>query len=154
MNTKLPFFMIFAVIALMSCANDDLPPPPAAGPLPPVVNKTAGAPQKLAPARFVYRGDRHRDPFVPLTGDGVAVSSPEEVVTPNIGALTLKGIIDDGKQKIALISSGATTYVLRGSRLYDNRQRLVRGITGAIKRDSVVMIGADKTTKEIKLREK
>lgn len=127
--------------------------------------QTAVLPRPLAPTTpapaaqdlretFAYHGDRYRDPFIPLTGEGVPVTASEEVVTPNIGTLALKGIFNDGKIKMALISGGNISYVLKGSMLYDNRQRLVKGVSGVIKNDSVILIAPDKTTKELRLREK
>ncbi|MFH1421628.1 MAG: hypothetical protein ABIH42_02800, partial [Planctomycetota bacterium] len=64
------------------------------------------------------------------------------------------GIMDDGKQKMAMLIGGGVSYILEGSKLYDSRRRLVKGVTGAIKKDSVIMIDSNKKTKSIKLRSK
>lgn len=141
----------FALI-LAGCGGDDLPPvqPPVYAR--PYQITISTAPKSELP-RYVYRGDRFRDPFVPLTGEGMTFAGAEDVIVPQLGTLSLKGIIDDGHQMIAMISGGGITYMLKGSQLFDNRQRLVRGITGAIKKDSVLMIAPDKTTKELRLRD-
>jgi len=105
--------------------------------------------------RYTYKGDKFKDPFIPLTGEGFTASGlSDEIAVPNIGNLTLRGIFAEGSNKMALISGGGTNYILKGSRLYDNRQRLVKGISGIIKSDSVIMIAPDKTTKEIKMMSK
>jgi hypothetical protein len=100
---------------------------------------------------YVYTGDKYRDPFIPLAGQGAYPSESEEVGIPSITSLTLKGIITEGKTKIALIGGAGASYILKDSRLYDNHQRQIAGITGAIKTDSVIIIAPDKTTKELKL---
>ena len=104
---------------------------------------------------YVYSGDKYRDPFIPLAGLGAYFSeNSEESSVPSITTLSLKGIITEGKTKIALISGVGSTYILKESRLYDNRQSEIKGRTGAIKTDSVIIIAPDKTVKELKLREK
>lgn len=105
--------------------------------------------------RYNYTGDRYRDPFIPLNSNiSMLPSDSDEIPVPNIGSLSLKGILYDGKQKIAIINGGGITYMLKDSRLFDNRQRLVRGITGAIKKEAVIIIAPDKSTKELTLRQK
>jgi hypothetical protein len=134
--------------------GDDLPPPPR-GML--SLPKVAAVPvaAKIEPAPYNYHGDVRRDPFVALNVEtNVAPSSSEEAVVPNLRSLTLKGVYADGKSMAAIISGGGITYILRDRKLFDNRQRLVKGITGVIRNDSVIMIGGDHTTKELKLHEK
>jgi len=155
------YFLSFILLAgtalfLASCGNDEAPSTsaPAKVTRAPAVAVSTTTAKKSIPI-YVYRGDRFRDPFVSLVGNGLAISgSNEEVVVPNIGGLVLKGILEEDKQKMAIISGGGITYILKDSRLYDNRQRIVKGITGAIKKNSVIMIAPDKTTKELTLRSK
>jgi hypothetical protein len=101
--------------------------------------------------KYVYFGDRHRDPFIPLTGefrtDQSALDRPPQIVS-----LMLKGIVQDAKGRMALLTSGANSYILRGGRLYDGRNRMVKKIAGVIKTESVVIIGADRTVREIKTK--
>ena len=150
---KTAYIIITAfMLTLAACGHEmDIPEsiniPAAKAP----VAKPAG--QKKEEVRYVYRGDQRPDPFVPLNIAGVAVTT-DEMVTPNIASLALKGIFSSGKQRVALISGGTITYLLKDSRLYDNRQRMIKGISGAIKNDSVIIIAPDKTMRELKLHEK
>lgn len=100
---------------------------------------------------YTYYGDRYRDPFIPLNGDTrsdlQALDRP-----PQIASLTLKGIVQDAKGRMALLTSGVNSYILKGGRLYDERNKLVKKIAGVIKTDSVVIIGADRTVRELKTK--
>jgi Tfp pilus assembly protein PilP len=109
--------------------------------------------QKGEETKYVYRGDRHPDPFIPQNTEAVPISGGEQA-TPSIAALSLKGIFSSGKQRTAIITGPGGTYILKDSRLYDNRQRIIKGLSGAIKADSVIMISQDKTMRELKLRDK
>ncbi|MHB9155783.1 MAG: hypothetical protein ACYC5N_08870 [Endomicrobiales bacterium] len=154
MKIKIAMLLAVSAFVLGGCSQDDLPLPPEAPRivLPPVVKDAA--PQKKETARHEYRGERFRDPFVPLNSDIVTANLSDDVPVPNISNLSLKGIFDDDKQKVALINGGQVNYLLKGNRLYDNRNRLVKGFSGVIRTESVLIIGADKTTKELRLREK
>jgi len=150
-------FLFLTAFAAASCGYKDLPvhnvtQTPA--PRPAATEQFNNRKQETP--RYVYRGDRFRDPFAPLSGEGTysAVLLSEEVAVPNLGSLVLKGIFEDSKIKMALISGGGINYILKGTRLYDSRQRLVRGISGIIRKDDVLMIAPDKTTKELKLKSK
>jgi Tfp pilus assembly protein PilP len=158
MNFRLVhFFIVCAAFMACSCGYDELPTHIVAKtPAPAAASAEASAYKKKEPVRYVYKGDKFRDPFIPLVGESSYASTPlsEEAAVPNLGSLSLKGIFDDGKAKMALINGGGINYILKGSRLFDNRQRLVRGITGVIKKDGVIMIAPDKTTKELKLKSK
>ena len=154
MKTYFCFCLLCGFFFLAGCGSSDVP----STAVPPSFGSNAfqmpASKEKTETPRYIYHGDRYRDPFIPLNGNSViTTSSSEGVAVPNIGTLTLKGILDDGKQKLAIIQGGGITYILRGSYLYDNRQRLIRGITGFIKKESVVMIAPDKTTKELALRQ-
>jgi len=120
--------------------------PPVAGSAP-----TAAAPAGTQPAykAYDYLGEKFRDPFVPLLGDGRAMDSSADIPPP-IASLSLKGIVEDKNGRVALLASGASSYVLRGGRLYDGRNRMVKKISGVVKADSVVMIGADRTVRELR----
>lgn len=100
---------------------------------------------------YTYYGDRYRDPFIPLNGD---TRSDQQALDrpPQIASLTLKGIVQDAKGRMALLTSGVNSYILRGGRLYDDRNRLVKKMAGVIKTDSVVIIGADRTVRELKTK--
>jgi hypothetical protein len=108
--------------------------------------------KKALPPKYVYLGYKYKDPFVSLTGKGLTLKG-NEVPVPNIDSLTLKGIVDDGKEKIAIMLGSGISFILKNGTLYDNRRRPVNGVTGVIKKDSVVMEDSNKKTKEIKLKE-
>jgi hypothetical protein len=154
MNHKLPTLFGFCLLGLAACAQEDLPPMPVTPPMARTAAATDVAVQKKTDAQYAYGGERYRDPFVSLAGEAVQSTGTDELVTPNVSALTLKGIFNDGKQSIAIVSAGVNSYTLKGSRLYDNRNRLIKGITGVVRKESVLLIAPDKTTKELKLRDK
>jgi hypothetical protein len=117
----------------------------AGTPLP--VNLTAPTPASVAPAyeSYKYMGDRYRDPFIPLTGNSFDIGDH----APQISTLVLKGIVEDAKGRVAIVSSGAASFILRAGRLYDGRNHIVKGISGVIKAESVVLVGSDRTVKEL-----
>lgn len=145
--------LVAGLCACAGCGLKDMPEQPLIKDKPPVINFNPAPALQDAP-RYEYAGDRTRDPFHPLSLDGSSAGPVGDVVVPSVGSLILKGIMADEKQKIAIIIGGGISYVLKGKYLYDNRQRLVSGITGVIKDQSVIIIAPDKTTKELRLREK
>jgi hypothetical protein len=100
---------------------------------------------------YIYYGDRYRDPFVALNGD---IRNDQSALDrpPQVASLTLKGIVQDAKGRMALLTSGLNSYILKGGRLYDGRNRVVKKIAGVIKTESVVIIGADRTVRELKTK--
>jgi len=100
---------------------------------------------------YTYYGDRYRDPFVPLNGEFRTDQSSMER-PPQVTALMLKGIVQDSRGRMALLTSGINSYILKGGRLYDGRNRMVKKIAGVIKTESVVLIGADRTVREIRTK--
>jgi hypothetical protein len=100
---------------------------------------------------YTYYGDHYRDPFIPLNGD---MRGDQESYdrTPQVSSLALKGIVQDAKGRMALLTSGINSYILRGGRLYDNRNKMIKKIAGVIKTDSVVIIGSDRTVRELKTK--
>ena len=122
----------------------------------PVINpglQLAATPAAPTPSykEYVYYGDRYRDPFIPLNGDFRGDQSALDR-PPQVASLILKGIVQDARGRMALLSSGVSSYILKGGRLYDGRNRMVKKIAGVIKTDSVVIIGADRTVKELKTK--
>jgi hypothetical protein len=107
---------------------------------------------KVVPAYqlYTYYGDRYRDPFITLVGSA-ALTDLTSDRPPQIASLLLKGIIQDSKGRIALLTSGVSSYLLRGGRLYDGRNHMMKGISGVIKSNSVILIGSDHTVKELKV---
>jgi len=150
-----PVLVAFCGLTLVSCGSREQVSsiPAHVDFTPPAVSISTTVARKEIP-RYGYKGERFRDPFIALNAEGAIISNSDEVRVPNIGTLTLKGILDDGKQKMAIISGGGISYILRGTLLFDNRQRIVKGITGMIKKESVIIIAPDKTKKELPLRQK
>ena len=97
---------------------------------------------------YKYFADRYRDPFIPLNSDarGDLYDRP-----PQTAALTLKGIIQDSSGRIALLTTGPASYTLKGGRLYDGKSRAVKGMSGVVKANSVILIGADRTVRELRV---
>ncbi|OGR91635.1 MAG: hypothetical protein A2992_02155 [Elusimicrobia bacterium RIFCSPLOWO2_01_FULL_59_12] len=126
-------------------------PVPATKPAPPAP-QAAGAAEPPVPTpeyqRYAYQGDRYRDPFVPLAGEFRDQGTDRP---PQISSLLLKGIIQDGKSRMALLTTGVSSYILRGGRLYDGRNHLMKGISGIVKSNSVVLMGSDRTVRELKV---
>ena len=116
---------------------------------------TTAVPSNTTPAptasykTYTYYGDRYRDPFIPLNGD---IRSDQSALDrpPQPASLMLKGIVQDARGRMALLTSGVNSYILKGGRLYDGRNRMVKKIAGVIKTESVVIIGSDRTVREIK----
>jgi hypothetical protein len=110
-------------------------------------NATKAPPSYMS---YTYYGERYRDPFISLNGDVRSADLLDRA--PQISSLTLKGIVQDANGRMALLVSGVNSYILHGGRLYDGRNRPVKKISGVIKTDSVVLIGSDRTVRELKTR--
>ena len=80
----------------------------------------------------LYTGDKTRDPFMPQSMGG---GTKHVAGTPiDIHSLKLVGIMKDPVADYALFTTDfGTTLILRGGRLYDDRHRVVKDITGRIK---------------------
>ena len=117
----------------------------------PAANMGATAAPAPTYKSYTYFGDRYRDPFIPLTGD---LRGDQSLLDrpPQVASLLLKGIVQDAKGRMALLVSGVSSYILKGGRLYDGRNRMVKKIAGVIKTDSVVIIGSDRTVRELKTK--
>jgi hypothetical protein len=125
------------------------PPAPKAKTATEATETAAAARSAPAYQLYTYFGDRYRDPFVPLNNQYRNESDVDR--PPQIASLLLKGIVGDEKGRMALLTSGVSSYVLRGGRLYDGRNHQMKGISGVIKTNSVVLMGSDRTIKELKV---
>lgn len=137
-------------------ASPNVPAPAAAAAPAPAATPAAttaapAAAPKPAYMSYSFYADRYRDPFVPLIGEARLDANADPA--PQISALTLRGIVADVNGRMALLSSGINSYILRGGRLYDGRNRMVKKISGVIKAESVVLIGADRTVREIRQKQ-
>ena len=152
-----------AIVLLLAMAG-----PAFAGPVssPAAVAVSTGAAQLLIGASTqtvssLYTGDRVRDPFMPAAMGATSVrrvtdekaEGPEVV---DIHGMFLRGIMKDAKVDYALFSSeGGGSYLLRGGKLYNERNKPVPGITGAIKlkQKTVELITPDKDVQVFRLGE-
>lgn len=143
--------LVFLIIATKSFAEG--PPPKPGIQMPTPINPSSALSTAPGPSykSYVYFGDRYRDPFIPLNGDFHTDQSALER-PPQVASLVLKGIVQDAKGRMALLTSGVSSYILKGGRLYDGRNRMVKKIAGVIKTESVVLIGADRTVREIRTK--
>jgi hypothetical protein len=148
MNKRTPYQMASVLLLLSAAAFSAQPGIPAAS-TPPAIAAPTSASQSYK--NYTYYGDRYRDPFIPLNGeirgDLSALDRP-----PQAASLLLKGIVQDAKGRMALLTSGVNSYILKGGRLYDGRNRMVKKIAGVIKTESVVIIGSDRTVRELKTK--
>jgi hypothetical protein len=127
-------------------------PAVSAAPNAPASPMTAAAPAATPSYKeYTYYGDRYRDPFIPLNGD-IRTDQSALDRPPQVSSLALKGIVQDARGRMALLTSGVNSYILKGGRLYDGRNRMVKKIAGVIKTESVVIIGADRTVVELKTK--
>lgn len=106
---------------------------------------------------YIYGGDKYRDPFIPLNSKGYAQKLKLEGTTEWTGesleAITLKGIVIGKKERCALLKDAlGMSYFCKGSRVFDYRGQLIKGVASVVKDESVVFIMEDKSVKEIKLR--
>lgn len=109
----------------------------------------------------IYMGDRSRDPFMPAVMGAKARRVTDETKTDgpevvDIHGMQLKGILKDSKIDFALFSAEAGgSYILRGGKLYNERNKPVPGITGniKIKQKTVELITADKDVQVFRLGE-
>ena len=105
----------------------------------------------------LYTGDKVRDPFMPSTVGGSA--RPRDKNAPfavDIHALELRGIMKDGQTDFAVFSTDTgTTLILRGRKLYDDRNKPIPGISGSIniKQKRAELITADKDRQPFQLGE-
>jgi hypothetical protein len=96
----------------------------------------------------LYTGDKVRDPFLPPSVGGA--SRTRDRGAPNvvdIHSLELRGIMKDGKSDFAIFSTDSGgRLILRGKRLFDDRNKVVPGITGSIrlKQKRAELVTADK----------
>jgi hypothetical protein len=111
----------------------------------------------------LYTGDRVRDPFLPPAMGGSSVrrpAGPKEDGVPeaplDIHGLSLHGILKDAANDYALFTSDTGgTFMLRGTKLYNDRNKAVPGVTGRIKlkQKTVELMTPDKDVQVYRLGE-
>ncbi len=155
--------IIFTLALLLATAGPALAGP---APSPAVVVKSTGAAQmpigtSTQTVSSLYTGDRVRDPFLPAAMGGTStrrvtdakIDGPEIV---DIHGMTLRGIMKDSKVDYAMFTAETGgSYLLRGGKLYNERNKPVAGIAGAIKlkQKTVELITPDKDVQVFRLGE-
>jgi hypothetical protein len=150
--------MITATLVLLLAASGSA----FAGPAPVVSTGTVlpiGASTQTVSS--IYTGDRVRDPFLPAAMGATSSRRSEDVKTEgpevvDIHGMQLRGIMKDAKIDYALFTAETGgTYLLRGGRLYNERNKVVPGVTGAIKlkQKTVELITPDKDVQVFRLGE-
>lgn len=121
------------------------PPASATVPQPPAVPSQTAKPQVAKKITYVYQGHRFRDPFIPLTGGLVkSAKLAEKLTVTSLRSFSVKGIIEDEKEKIALLSApGGKNYVLKEGNLIDSEGKAVPEIKGKIEKNKVIFFLAD-----------
>ncbi len=96
----------------------------------------AATPATVSPST-IYTVERLRDPFTPVTGGAPGSVAPTKAFTAddfNIHTLSLRGIMKDQANDYALFSDPTygVSFILRRGKLYDFKNKLVRGVTGEL----------------------
>lgn len=107
---------------------------------------------------YVYRGDRFRDPFIPLIGAPSAgfdvprpASEPLSAFNP-VGA-ELKGILKTTTGRWAVIrTSEGATYLVQNGKIFDPKRKAVEGFQGIVKEKTVVILGPKNQEVEVRLK--
>ena len=114
----------------------------------------ASAPEEPA---YVFKGDRIRDPFLPLTG-GSAVSMEMTATRTDWGAFNptgaeLKGILKTptGRWAVLRTSDGAV-YMVQNGKIYDPKRKVVDGYQGIVKERTLVILGPKNEEMELHLK--
>lgn len=152
-----PFFALLAVSGGLLCAvcgAEELVLPAAGLPVPAGV--TVSTPS-AAPV-YVYRGDRFRDPFIPLVGaPGAGFDGPHPVSEPlspfNPVGAELKGILKTTSGRWAVIrTSEGGTYLVQNGKIFDPKRKAVEGFQGIVKEKTVVILGPKNQEVEVRLK--
>lgn len=150
--------MISACLAVLLASSAS-----AAEPAPAASATAAPLMQSTMTVATLYTGDRMRDPFLPATSSGrggARLAGAEENQGPptaDIHALTLRGMLKDPVADFAIFGAETgETFMLRGGRLYNERNKPVPGITGRInlRQKRVELMTADKDVQTFMIGEK
>ncbi len=116
------------------------------------------AEEKAEPPKYFYPFAAKRDPFAPLVGITSGTNDPASgkgLAKGELSNLELKGIMLDRKGKVAYIASTTgEVFFLRSGRIYDKKNRVVAGVSGIIKENSVVLISQNRTMTELIMQKK
>ncbi len=109
-----------------------------------------------APAAYVFKGDRFRDPFIPLVGASLGYEGPRASAEPlspfNPSNVEVKGIIKTTSGRWAVLrTSEGVTYLVQNGKIYDPKRKPVEGYQCVVKEKSVVVMGPGKQESELLL---
>ncbi len=126
------------------------------GPGVPVAEAAASTASAPSEPGYVYKGDRMRDPFLPLNvqGGGLISSAVKTDMGPfNPEGADLKGILKTPTGRWALIRTvDGATYVVQNGRVYDPKRKPVNGYQGIVKEKTVVILAPGNREFELKLK--
>ncbi|UPT74079.1 MAG: hypothetical protein M0D55_20030 [Elusimicrobiota bacterium] len=154
--------MILSALALLLATAGPASAGPAPSPAVAASTSAAKVATSTATVGSIYTGDRSRDPFLPATMGGSSVRRPTDDSKTDgpelvdIHGMSLRGIMKDAKVDYALFTAETGgTYLLRGGKLYNEKNKVVPGITGAIrlKQKTVELVTADKDVQVFRLGE-
>ncbi len=145
--------MALAGVGAVLCAEEMVLPSPGA----PVETAVVVSTPPAGPA-YVYRGDRFRDPFIPLIGapsGGFDIPRPaSEPLSPfNPVGAELKGILKTTTGRWAVIrTSEGATYLVQNGKIFDPKRKAVDGFQGIVKEKTVVILGPKNQEVEVRLK--
>jgi len=118
-------------------------------PAPAVAVSTAAAVQD-----YVYRGDKFRDPFIPLAGAGM-MDIPTRYIYQegefDPTTIELKGILRTKTGRMALLrTNSGGIYIVKDGKILDYKRKAVAGYVGIVKEKSLVMIGPNNAVTELR----
>ena len=113
----------------------------------------------IPPPKYTYKGGMYREPLIPGGGSSSYSSSSmagegsETMTNEKMATLQLKGIFRDVKTgNIAIVAeTSGGSYILKNGKLYDRKNKIVKGAAGVIGKNSVTLFSND-TKIELKLK--
>ncbi|MBI5573263.1 MAG: hypothetical protein HY919_01750 [Elusimicrobia bacterium] len=111
------------------------------------------------PPKYTYKGGSYRDPLIPggvassYSSSSIAGEGGETMTSEKMATIQLKGIFRDEKTgNIAIVAeSSGGSYILKNGKLYDKKNKIVKGVAGVIGKNSVTLFSND-TKIELKLK--
>lgn len=145
---KKTLLFVLGVIGLVAtrAAAQDMPPLPVA-----ISTGTAPAGEP----EYVYKGDRLRDPFVPLMGGVNAVAAPvqTELGSFNPAGAELKGVLKTPTGRWAILrTADGGVYIVQNGKVYDPKRRVVEGYQGIVKERTLILLGPKNEEVELRLK--
>jgi hypothetical protein len=123
------------------------------------LSPVASVSASTAPAEpvFIFRGDRIRDPFVPLVGAPSSAGAAPAPSTPlsafNPQGAELKGILKTptGRWAVLRTSEGAA-YMVQNGKIFDPKRKVVEGFQGIVKERTLIILGPKNQEVELRLK--